>query len=168
MEKNNDTPKNNEKQPLDVLKDTTCVDVDNSEKKLNAIYKNVTMSSSAVDALLPYANGDLLNELKREKSTYLRFANEIERLGDSLEIELKPISKMSTSMADMGIKMKMTADDSNGNIAKIMLLGSTNGIIDIYIELHHNYGGVHEKIKSMLLDVLQYEEEKTNLMKKYL
>ena len=145
-----------------------CYNETLSKEKLEELYKNVTMSSCAIDNILSYAKGDLFNVLKSQQEKYNDFAKQAENIAESLNFKMKDASSFAKGMADMGIKMKMAADNRNENIAKIMFLGSSNGIIDLCISLRHKTEGVRPEIIELIKTVLKFEEDKTELMKYYL
>ena len=70
-------------------------------------------------------------------------------------------------MANMGIKAKMMTDKSVTHVAKIMMQGTLNGIIDLYRMIREN-ADVHPDVMLLQKQILRYEEGKLESLKAYL
>lgn len=103
-----------------------------SAKILNSVYKNAQMAYEASSDVLKHCrNNELSSEIYAQKERYKSVAGiarrELARRGEPAR-DASPYAK---SMVKMGIAMKTAADKSSANLAKIMLKGTTMGIIDM-------------------------------------
>ena len=112
--------------------DENNCDIEQSRKDLSDLYKNVTMAQNCVKTLLPY-----VEEQEITKTT--------------------PAPKMFVTMANMGIRAKMISDKSVTHIAKVMLQGTLNGIIDLY-RMTRNSQNTHPEVALLSKQILRYEE----------
>ena len=99
-----------------------------SAEILKAVYRNSQMAYEASSDVLKHCKNNMLfREINREKERYKNVAaqskSELARRNEPAE-EVAPFGKM---MSKMGIAMKTASDQSSGNIAKIMLRGTTMG-----------------------------------------
>lgn len=99
---------------------------------LNSVYRNAQMAyESSSDVLKHCRNNALGREISQQQQRYKTVASrarrELARLGEPAR-EASPYVK---SMAKMGIAMKTAANQSSSNLARIMLRGTTMGIIDM-------------------------------------
>jgi hypothetical protein len=131
-----------------------------SEKALSNIYQNVTMSRYSVDTLLPYVENDNLKAaLNKQVETYDDFCKTAESLADKYSFKIEDASNALTAMSKMGIKMKMLTDNSDTNVAKIMLSGTLNGVIEINTLLNHAEN-VSTDVTQLAKNVLDYQDLK--------
>lgn len=125
---------------------------------LSALYKNVTMAQSSVKAILPYAEDACLTKsLHKQVEHYDEHVEKLQALAKNLGFEPTPASQALLSMTSIGIRMKMLTDKSESHIAKIMLQGTLNGLIDLY-RLQKNLDDVHPDVSLLLKQTLRYEE----------
>ncbi len=139
-----------------------------SAEILNAVYRNSQMAYEASSDVLKHCkNNKLFREINREKERYKSVAqqakNELLRRNEQAE-DVPPFGKM---MSKMGIAMKTASDQSSQNIAKIMLRGTTMGIIDMQHAVNRSHGA-EEKIKENAQRLLEREQEYCDSLKKYL
>lgn len=131
--------------------------MDNSEKLLQEVYKNVKMGGDSIVDLLDRVNDDKFRgEMTAELDSYRRYQNEAsQRLG---ERGLKP--KELTAMEKLGAKMGMTfntmLDATTSHLAEMMINGATMGIVDLEKQL--NDGGHSPEAKAFAEDVLNFEK----------
>ena len=67
-------------------------------------------------------------------------------------------------MADVSIKIKMAVNSGNTNVAKMMMQGTLNGIIDLYVMMRH-WDNIDKKITDVAQKLLNYQEDKLDEMK---
>lgn len=132
--------------------------VDKTKQDISDLYKNVTMAQNCVKTLLPYVDKqDVTKVLHKQVEQYDHYIEQVGTLAEHLNFEPTPAPKMLIAMANMGIRAKMMSDKSITHVAKIMLQGTLNGIIDLYRMIREN-GDVHPDVTLLEKQVLRYEE----------
>ncbi len=139
-----------------------------SAEILKAVYRNSQMAYEASSDVLKHCKNNMLfREINREKERYKNVAaqskSELARRNEPAE-EVAPFGKM---MSKMGIAMKTASDQSSGNIAKIMLRGTTMGIIDMQHAVNRSHNA-DPKIRESAERLLEREQEYCESLKKYL
>ncbi len=143
-------------------------DVEKTEQAISDLYKNVTMAQSCIKTLLPFIEEQSVTKsLHKQVEQYDGFIEQIGMLGEKLNFEPTPAPKMWISMANMGIKAKMSMDKSTTHAAKIMLQGTLNGIIDLYRLLNESEQA-HPDVTLLIKQVLRYEEGRLENAKAWL
>ena len=133
-------------------------DVEQTRKDLSDLYKNVTMAQNCVKTLLPYVERqETTKTLHKQVEQYDHYIEQIGTLAENLNFDPTPASKMFITMANMGIRAKMMADKSITHVAKIMLQGTLNGIIDLY-RLIRASQNTHPDVALLSKQILRYEE----------
>lgn len=140
-------------------------DVEKTRQAMSDLYKNVTMAQSSIKTLLPYVEKqDVTKSLHKQVEQYDRYVEEIDELCEKLNFDPTPAPKFVITMANMGIKAKMMTDKSITHVAKIMLQGTLNGIIDLYRLIRENED-IHPEVKVLQKQILHYEESCFESMK---
>ena len=135
---------------------------------LQAVYRNSQMAYEASSDVLKHCKNDMLfREINREKERYKNVAeqakNELMKRNEAAE-EVAPFGKL---MSKMGIAMKTAANQSGYNIAKIMVRGTTMGIIDMQHAVNRSHNA-DPRIKESAERLLEREQEYCESLKKYL
>lgn len=129
-----------------------------TKEVVSDLYKNVTMNVHSIKVLVPLVyNEEMKAMLNKQLQTYQDYTNQVEKLCQTLNFEPTPAPKAVILMAEMGLKSKMIANKSTTHVAKIMLQGTLNGIIDLYRLLNHK-ADVHPDVVLLAKQVLRYEE----------
>ncbi|MDD4833061.1 MAG: hypothetical protein PHI78_05240 [Clostridia bacterium] len=140
----------------------------NTIKILNAINDNALMARESTETILKYVdNMDFGDLLRSQVNKYDEFCRRAQLMANNLGCVLETQNKTARSMAKMSLKMKMLMDNSVGKIAEIMLLGTTNGIVDMGKLIRHT-PDVKDEALSLAKELLIYEEDKVELMKYHL
>ncbi len=156
MTKTNAENTNTEKKTQQVT--AASCDVSKSDSVLSDLYKNVTMAQNSIKVLLPYVEDkEWTKNLHKQVEQYDVYVEKAEEIGKLLNFEPTPATKAVQLMAKTGIKAKMLTDRTNTHVAKIMLQGTLNGIIDLYGILK-NEVDIHPDITLLAKQVLRYEE----------
>ena len=143
-------------------------DVEKTREALSDLYKNVTMAQNCVKTLLPYVNNqETTKTLHKQVEQYDHYVEKLDALCETLNFDPTPAPKALITMANMGIKAKMLTDKSISHVAKIMLQGTLNGIIDLYRLINENED-VHPEVHLMEKQILRYEEGCFEAMKQML
>lgn len=151
---------------LNATDENNC-SVEKTEQAISDLYKNVTMAQNCVKTLLPYVEEqEVTKSLHKQVEQYDVYVEQIEDVCKNLNFNPSPAPKALVLMANMGIRTKMLADKSTSHVAKIMLQGTLNGIIDLYRLIKQD--DVHPEVTSLEKQVLRYEEGRLENLKRWL
>ena len=154
--KSNPTLRSEEQGYETPISENNC-NVEKTKQVMSDLYKNVTMAQNCVKTLLPYVNNqETTKTLHKQVEQYDHYVEQLDALCENLNFDPTPAPKALITMANMGIKAKMLADRSISHVAKIMLQGTLNGIIDLYRLMKDN--DVHPEVHLMEKQILHYEE----------
>lgn len=139
-----------------------------SAEILNSVYRNAQMAYEASSDLLKHCRNNALGrEISAQQQRYKNITSnvrrELARRGEAA-VEAPPYVK---SMAKMGIAMKTAANQSSSNIAKIMLRGTTMGIIDMQRTVNRSHAAEHG-IRNSAEKLLEREQEFCEELKRFL
>lgn len=138
------------------------------EKILTAIRQNAEMGTSSIRQIFPSVQDSALkNELRHQLSEYSSQLSTVNRQMSNLHLKGKPISPMTKAMSAIGIKMKTAADNSTGNLAKMLVQGTNMGIIEINKALN-NADTASERLVNQAKDLLNKEQHYLDRLKAYL
>lgn len=139
------------------ITENTC-DVEKTKQVMSDLYKNVTMAQNCIKTLLPYVEKqDVTKTLHKQVEQYDHYVEQLDELCETLNFDPTPAPKMAVAMANMGIKAKMLTDKSITHVAKIMLQGTLNGIIDLYRLIRENKD-INPEVMLLEKQILRYEE----------
>ena len=142
--------------------------VEKTKQAMSDLYKNVTMAQNCVKTLLPYVEAqEVTKTLHQQVEQYDHYVEQLDALCENLNFDPTPAPKAVISMANMGIRAKMLTDKSVTHIAKIMLQGTLNGIIDLYRLIGDNEE-VHPEVALLQKQILRYEEGRFENLKAWL
>ena len=142
--------------------------VEKTRQAMSDLYKNVTMAQNCVKTLLPYVDQqDVTKTLHKQVEQYDHYVEQLDELCENLNFDPTPAPKAIVTMANMGIRAKMLTDKSITHIAKIMLQGTLNGIIDLYRLIGENED-VHPEVALLQKQILRYEEGRFESLKAWL
>lgn len=135
---------------------------------LNYIYQNAKMGIEGIDDIKKHIESDELKKLiSRQKKEYEDIADDAIMLLANYGKDEEDISSLSKVMSYMMVNMQMLKDDSESNIAKLMIEGSNKGVIQITEKLNH-YSNVDSKIVKLAKKLLATEEHNIDDLKIYL
>lgn len=154
-EKKQKTPK--EQETKTPVTENNC-DVEKTRQAMSDLYKNVTMAQNCVKTLLPYVEKqDVTKVLHKQVEQYDHYVEQLDEMCENLNFDPSPAPKMTMMMANMGIRAKMMTDKSVTHVAKIMLQGTLNGIIDLYRMVNENTD-INPEVALLQKQILRYEE----------
>ena len=135
---------------------------------LNSVYRNAQMAYESTSDILKHCKNntfgrELTQQQRRYKTVATRARRELARLGEPAK-EASPYVK---SMAKMGIAMKTAANQSSSNLARIMLQGTTMGIIDMQHAVNRSRAA-EPKIRDDAEELLRREQSYCESLKRYL
>ena len=161
------TTKTTVKPTSEAANENNC-DVEKTRQELSDLYKNVTMAQNSIKSLLPYVDKqEVTKVLHKQVEQYDHYIEQLGTIAENLNFEPTPAPKMLLTMANMGIRAKMMTDKSITHVAKIMLQGTLNGIIDLYRLIREN-DAVHPDVTLLEKQILRYEEGCFESLKAYL
>ena len=161
------TTKTTVKPTAEAANENNC-DVEKTRQELSDLYKNVTMAQNSIKSLLPYVDKqEVTKVLHKQVEQYDHYIEQLGTIAENLNFEPTPAPKMLLTMANMGIQAKMMTDKSITHVAKIMLQGTLNGIIDLYRLIREN-DAVHPDVTLLEKQILRYEEGCFESLKAYL
>ena len=153
-----------EKEPVT---ENNC-DVEKTQQTISDLYKNVTMAQNCVKTLLPYVEEQSVTKsLHKQVEQYDSFVEQLGTIGENLNFDPTPAPKALIAMANMGIHAKMLTDKTTTHVAKIMMQGTLNGIIDLY-RLQKESDEIHPEVAALLKQILRYEEGRLETEKNWL
>lgn len=142
---------------MQTVDENNC-NVQSTKELISDVYKNVTMAQSTIKTLTKYVEQkDIRERLHKQIEQYDHYVEQIGTLGQKLGFDPTPAPKFAITMANMGIKAKMLANKKQTHVAKIMMQGTLNGIIDLY-RLDKKYQDAHPESTTLLKEILHYEE----------
>lgn len=159
--------KNDQTEQQTPVTESNC-NVEHTRQVMSDLYKNVTMAQNCIKTLLPYVEKqDVTRTLHKQVEQYDHYVEKLDEMCEQLNFDPTPAPKFALTMANMGIKAKMLADKSVTHVAKIMLQGTLNGIIDLYRLIGDN-NDVHPDVTLLEKQILRYEEGCFESFKSYL
>ena len=160
-------PTTDNKQNNNTTTENNC-DVEKTREALSDLYKNVTMAQNCVKTLLPYVEEqEVTKALHKQVEQYDSYIEQIGTMAENLNFEPTPAPRALITMANMGLRAKMLTDKSTTHVAKIMLQGTLNGIIDLYRLMKEN-AEIHPDVALIEKQLLRYEEGRFENTKSWL
>ena len=135
---------------------------------LNSVYRNAQMAyESTSDVLKHCRNNALGREISGQQQRYKTVASRARRELARLNEPAKEASAYVKSMAKMGIAMKTAVNQSSSNLARIMLRGTTMGIIDMQHTINRSHAA-EPAVRHSAERLLEREQEFCEELKRYL
>ena len=143
-------------------------DVEKTQQTISDLYKNVTMAQNCIKTLLPYVKEqDVTKSLHKQVEQYDSYIEQLGTIGENLNFDPTPAPRALVAMANMGIRAKMLTDKTTSHVAKIMLQGTLNGIIDLYRLMKEN-DTIHPDVAMIEKQLLRFEEGRFENAKSWL
>ncbi len=141
-----------------------------TEKLLEALYKNVSMARESIIYALPKVRSkELKDELIEQLDTYEKYCHEITAALTHLGNETKIKDFITKMMAMLEVKMSTLTDDSEAQIAQIIIESTTAGLTDIIREMREEENGcASESSISLAKKIASFEEKSVEKLKKHL
>ncbi len=142
--------------------------IDYNVKAINDIYKNAHIALQSISDILPAVSNDQLKkELKDQYDGYEKIIGRVSSYMTEAGIERKDINPFKKAMLWSSIKMKTMINNSQNQIAEMMINGTVMGINELTAMKNENQN-LDEKIVQLLDDLLSLEETYEQNLKKYL
>ncbi len=141
-----------------------------SESEILAeIYRNAQLALYSISDILPETEeGGLKDEILREHEEYERICSEAAGLARKYALELKDPSPVKKAMMWSAIKMNAATDNSDANIAAMMIKGTVTGITSLKTSLSEGRFTDEGGVKELLNEFIGMEEGFEKKLKKYL
>ena len=140
----------------------------NDIKILNKLYQCAEMGTIGIESVIDKAHQEeFRNTLHSQKEEYDKIVDQIVSILKKYGCEEKHIGTMAKKSSEMISEMKTKIDDSDSQIAKMMMEGNNKGIIEV-AKLKNEYEGTDEEIMELMEHFLKTEQQKIDEMKKYL
>ena len=137
-------------------------------KALNDIYKNAHIALQSIADLLPdLPNHDIKTELQNQYEGYDNFINKVSSYMAENDIDPKDISPLKKAMLWSSIKMKTLVNNSQNQIAEMMIKGTVMGITELSA-MKNESQNLDEGVCKLLAELLALEEEYEERLKKFL
>ncbi|MCI9063270.1 MAG: hypothetical protein HFJ17_01520 [Clostridia bacterium] len=142
----------------------------NNLNVLDEVNKGSTMGMDAIEFVLKKVEDEDFKEtLDLEYNKYKDISRRANNLYENYNVEKEPheTSGMNKVMTWWGVQMKTMTDQSNSNIAELLLNGTNMGIIEGRRLLNQN-PHIDKDIKSLLNDFVKMQEDSVEKLKTYL
>lgn len=135
---------------------------------LNAIFKNVTMATHAIDSIQDkIEDKKLLKLLEKQNSIYGRITSECKRFASEINEDIDAINPLLKMTSSASINLKTMMNDDTNHIAEMLIQGTTMGITDILKSIGE-FRTASNEIKSVATDLQHSEEEFVDSLKTFL
>ena len=122
---------------------------------------------------------DLINSLKgkdnkikkilpESEKNYEKYALETEKLLNKQELKAKPIGMMAKAMSKMNISKEMMNDNSDANIANMLIQGLTMGNLELSKHIDNYKEVADKKVIDLAKKLKKFGEEYIEKLKVYL
>lgn len=142
-----------------------------NEEILEYIYQTSNMGMQSTKDLMASLKGkdNKIKKLVEEiKKNYEKYAKETEKLLNKNDLEAKPIGMMAKAMSKMSINKEMISDNSDANIADMLIQGLTMGNLELTKHIDNYEKTADKKIINLAKDLRKFGEEYIEKLKTYL
>lgn len=142
-----------------------------NEEILEYIYQTSNMGMQSTKDLINSLKGkdNKIKKLVEEiEKNYEKYAKETEKLLNRQELKAKPIGMMAKAMSKMSINKEMISDNSDANIADILIQGLTMGNLELSKHIDNYEKTADKKIINLAKNLKKFGEEYIEKLKNYL
>lgn len=137
-------------------------------KYLNKLYQGAEMGVVGINSVLDKVHKEEFRKiLETQKEEYDTLSKKVVEILKKYGCEEKKLGMMAKKSSEMMSEMKTKIDDSDSQIAKMMMEGSNKGIIEV-TKIKNEYQGNDEEIKDLINKFLDTEQHNLDEIKKYL
>lgn len=134
---------------------------DSNLDAINEVYKNASVALLSISNVVPeITDVELKKEILDEYDGYEKLLGEVTKYMAEKGYEAKEVGMMKKFMMKSGIKMNTAMDDSESNIAQIMIKGTVMGVTEL-CELINNSDKVTDR------KIIEYAERLKTLEETY-
>ncbi|MBP3413725.1 MAG: hypothetical protein J6L81_00810 [Clostridia bacterium] len=135
---------------------------------LESIYKNAEMGRDSIEQLTERTdNENFRDALNQQRSEYQSIMDDARRLLSDHGHSPEGVSNMAKTSARMMASAKTSIDPSVGNMAEMMIKGSTKGIVKLTSELN-GYTNLDTDVHTLANKLLHTEQNNIDQMKSFL
>jgi len=136
---------------------------------INEVYRNASVALLAISNVIDEVEEEnLKQEILSEHDGYDKFIGEVSQYMEEKGYEIKDVGTMKKFMMKSGIKMNTMIDDSESNIAQIMIKGTVMGITELCELINNSHNVSDKKIIEYAQRLKTLEESYEQKLKKFL
>ena len=143
---------------------------DTCKNMLDEMYRNVKMGADSIVNIMPKVSDKALREeLTAQLEKYGAYSHKIEQILYSDGSAPKEEGVMTKLGAKVGMAMNTMMDSTTSHLAEMIIEGATMGVTNMTRLLRENENHpCSEEILDLAKDIIKYEENTIENMKKYL
>ncbi len=107
----------------------------------------------------------ILDEISKN---YEKYAKETEKLLEKHKLKAKPIGMMAKTMSKMSISKEMLSDNSDANIADMLIQGLTMGNLELTKHIDNYENSADKKVLDLAKNLKDFGEKYIQKLKEYL
>lgn len=135
---------------------------------LNAIFKNVTMATHAIDSIIDKIEDKKLSKLlEKQNQIYEEITSNCKALATEIATDINAINPFLKMSSSVSINMKTMMNNDTNHIAEMLIQGTTMGITDIIKSLGE-FNTANKEIKNVAVNLQHSEEEFVDSLKTFL
>ena len=142
-----------------------------NEEILEYIYQTSNMGMQSTKDLINSLKGkdNKIKKLVEEiEKNYEKYAKETEKLLKKQSFEAKPVSMVAKAMSKMSISKEMISDNSDANIADMLIQGLTMGNLELTKHIDNYEKTADKKVIDLAKSLKKFGEEYIEKLKPYL
>lgn len=142
-----------------------------NEEILEYIYQTSNMGMESTKDLINSLKGKdnkikkLIEEIEKN---YEKYAKETQKLLNKKDLKAKPIGMMAKAMSKMSINKEMISDNSDANIADMLIQGLTMGNLELSKHIDNYEKTADKKTINLAKSLRKFGEEYIEKLKVYL
>ncbi len=142
-----------------------------NEEILEYIYQTSNMGYQNTKDLIDSLKGkdNKIKKLVEEiNKNYEKYAKETEKLLNKQDLKAKPVGMMAKAMSKMSINKEMISDNSDANIADMLIQGLTMGNLELSKHIDNYEKTADKKTINLAKNLRKFGEEYIEKLKVYL
>ena len=142
-----------------------------NEEILEYIYQTSNMGMQSTKDLINTLKGKdnkIKKILPEIEKNYAKYAKETEKLLNKQDLKAKPIGMMTKAMSKMSINKEMMNDNSDSNIADMLIQGLTMGNLELTKHIDNYEKTADKKVIDIAKSLRKFGEEYIEKLKVYL
>ena len=142
--------------------------MNNPEYILNEVNKGIKMGMDSISSISEkVTNSNLKKDLQFQYNKYNEIFNKVNNQLSNYNELPKELNPMQKAMGWMTVEWNTMDDKSDSKISEMMIKGTNMGIIE-GVKLLNNNPDADTKIKDILTEFVQFQENTVEQLKKYL
>lgn len=142
-----------------------------NEEILEYIYQTSNMGYQSTKDLIDSLKGkdNKIKKLVEEiNKNYEKYAKETEKLLNKQDLKAKPVGMMAKAMSKMSINKEIISDNSDANIADMLIQGLTMGNLELSKHIDNYEKTADKKTINLAKNLRKFGEEYIEKLKVYL